>query len=259
MKSCLYPLMGDRIFGWVGDLVDTVALFGTVFGVTPAIGLGARQINRALLFFDPSVDPDNVLIQIIIICIVTCLATISAVSGLKLGIRRLSEICFAVGCFIMISITVMVDARYILNLIVQSFGFFFQHFFDEMLYTDAFESSVASHGALDRGRLIPDGVKTTDGPGDWIIGHKMLGMWMWWCAFSSFVGNISATICTTLGCNLVLFRDVLGQDLQRQNCQGVHSWQCGGPRCLLHDLVCNLWRNWHQNGKRSCQIWSVLS
>ena len=25
MKSCFYPLIGDRIFGWIGDAIDIIS------------------------------------------------------------------------------------------------------------------------------------------------------------------------------------------------------------------------------------------
>ena len=46
LKSCFWPLIGDKIFTWVGDIVDILSIFTTLFGVCTALGLGARQINQ---------------------------------------------------------------------------------------------------------------------------------------------------------------------------------------------------------------------
>ena len=49
MKSCFYPLIGDKIFGWLGDLVDILSVIATLFGVCTSLGLGTMQINEAQL------------------------------------------------------------------------------------------------------------------------------------------------------------------------------------------------------------------
>ena len=54
LKSCFWPLIGDKIFGLLGDVVDILSIFTTLFGVCTAFGLGARQINQGLLV--PSKD-----------------------------------------------------------------------------------------------------------------------------------------------------------------------------------------------------------
>ena len=46
MKTCFYPLIGDRIYGWMGDLVDIFSILTTLFGVCTSLGLGTMQINK---------------------------------------------------------------------------------------------------------------------------------------------------------------------------------------------------------------------
>ena len=46
MKSCFYPLIGDRIYGWIGDFIDTFSVLTTLFGVCTSLGLGTLQVNR---------------------------------------------------------------------------------------------------------------------------------------------------------------------------------------------------------------------
>ena len=66
MKSCLYPLIGDCIFGWIGDVVDVVSIMGTLFGVCTSLGIASRQVNLGLSILNPSIDPSNVTIQVYI-------------------------------------------------------------------------------------------------------------------------------------------------------------------------------------------------
>ena len=80
------------------------------------------------------------------------MATVSTVSGVGVGIRRLSEVCFLVGMFLMCVALFMDNTFYILNLYVQSIGFYFQNIIQLGFHTDAFEKQGSSHGWQDRGR-----------------------------------------------------------------------------------------------------------
>ena len=64
MKSCFYPLIGDRIFGWMGDVIDVVSIMSTLFGVCTSLGLGARQLNFGLSIIIPEIVPDDITIQV---------------------------------------------------------------------------------------------------------------------------------------------------------------------------------------------------
>ncbi len=139
MKSCFYPLIGDRVFGWVGDLIDVVSIMTTLFGVCTSLGLGAKQLNTGLHILDSDIQDDDVTVQVVCIWCITLVATISTVSGVGMGIRRLSEICFMVGMLIMVVALLMDNTFYILNLFVQSVGFYLQWLLQLGFHTDAFE------------------------------------------------------------------------------------------------------------------------
>ena len=64
MKSCFYPLIGDRIFGWIGDLIDIASIMSTLFGVCTSLGLGARQLNAGFHVVNPDIHPDDITIQV---------------------------------------------------------------------------------------------------------------------------------------------------------------------------------------------------
>jgi len=89
LRSALYPIIGDRIYGPIGHAVDLLAVFGTVFGVATSLGLGVSQMATGLnvLF---GVDPGTTT-QIILIVVISIVATLSAVSGVGKGIRIISE------------------------------------------------------------------------------------------------------------------------------------------------------------------------
>ena len=64
MKSCFYPLIGDRIFGWMGDLIDVVSIMTTLFGVCTSLGLGTRQLNAGFNMINSDIPADDVTIQV---------------------------------------------------------------------------------------------------------------------------------------------------------------------------------------------------
>ena len=64
MKSCFYPLIGDGIFGWVGDFVDVFSIMATLFGVCSSLGIGAKQVAKGLSVIISSLDPENVTLQV---------------------------------------------------------------------------------------------------------------------------------------------------------------------------------------------------
>ena len=64
MKSCFYPLIGDKIFGWMGDLIDIISVLTTLFGVCTSLGLGTRQLNSGFNQFNSDIDADDINIQV---------------------------------------------------------------------------------------------------------------------------------------------------------------------------------------------------
>src|SRR5699024_10430261 len=88
LRSALYPIFGDRIHLPIGHAVDIFAVMGTVFGVATSLGFGVLQVNAGLNhLFDVPINPT---VQVVLIVVITGLATISVVSGLEKGIRFLS-------------------------------------------------------------------------------------------------------------------------------------------------------------------------
>ena len=87
-RSALYPIFGDKVKGTLGDVVDIVAVFTTVVGVATSLGLGAQQINAGLNQLLGV--PISATTQVILVALVTAIATTSAVSGVGRGIKYLS-------------------------------------------------------------------------------------------------------------------------------------------------------------------------
>ena len=80
LRSALHPIIGDKIYGWQGHLVDIFAVVSTVFGVATSLGLGASQVNAGLNYlFEFDVNQTN---QVIIMVVITALASVSVATCL---------------------------------------------------------------------------------------------------------------------------------------------------------------------------------
>ncbi|GAA3950749.1 BCCT family transporter [Allohahella marinimesophila] len=90
LRSAFYPLLGKRIWGWPGDIIDSTAVIATVFGLATSLGFGARQISAGLNFLFGT--PNTVPVQLGIIVAITLLVVVSMIFGIKRGIRRVSQL-----------------------------------------------------------------------------------------------------------------------------------------------------------------------
>ncbi|WP_425052777.1 BCCT family transporter [Psychromarinibacter sp. S121] len=90
IRSAFYPILGDRVWGWWGHIIDTLAVFATLFGLATSLGFGATQANAGLneLFGIPI----NNTVEVLLISGITAVALISVLRGLDGGVKVLSEI-----------------------------------------------------------------------------------------------------------------------------------------------------------------------
>jgi choline/glycine/proline betaine transport protein len=166
-RSILHPLMGQRIYGPIGHGVDILCTVGTLLGVSTSLGLGAMQINSGVAqFFDVRQATS---VQVAIIALITLVATISVVSGIKAGIRRLSMLNIALAFVLMMFVLLVGSTVYILETFVGSLGTYIQK--------------------LPMMSLWVDFTRDTDWQVDWTLFY-----WGWWISWSPFVGVFVARI-----------------------------------------------------------------
>lgn len=90
IRSVFYPLLGERIWGWPGNLIDVLAVLATMFGLATSLGLGSSQAAAGLHFlFDAPLGNTT---QILLVIGITAIALISVLAGLDAGVKRLSQI-----------------------------------------------------------------------------------------------------------------------------------------------------------------------
>ncbi|MEN2467016.1 BCCT family transporter [Ornithinibacillus sp. JPR2-1] len=170
ISATLKPVLGKRAMeGPFGTIIDVLAVFATIVGVATTLGFGATQINGGLSFLFGI--PNNFLVQLIIIAIVTILFMISAMSGLGKGIKYLSNtnLVLAVGLFLLMFIvgpTILT-----LDMFTDTIGGYIQNIV-QMSF-----------------RIAP----LNDGHREW-INEWTIFYWAWWIAWSPFVGIFIARV-----------------------------------------------------------------
>ena len=103
IRSAFYPIFGDRVWGWTGHIIDTLAVFATLFGLATSLGFGATQANAGLneLFGVPIGGTA----QVILITVITAIALLSVMRGLDGGVKILSEINMGAPLFLTVVAT----------------------------------------------------------------------------------------------------------------------------------------------------------
>lgn len=179
VRSALYPMIGDRIYGRWGDAIDTFAVIGTVFGVATTLGFGVMQINTGLNYLFPSI-PVASPTQVTLIIITTACATLSVSMGLDKGIKILSELnlflAFALVLFIFLFGG---KVLFLLEVLMQNIGQYFSSIFNSTFNMYSYEA--ASSPAMKE--------QIEGWLGGWTISY-----WGWWIAWSPFVGMFIAKI-----------------------------------------------------------------
>jgi betaine/carnitine transporter, BCCT family len=166
IRSVFYPLLGERIWGWPGHLIDVLAVLATMFGLATSLGLGAAQAAAGLNFlFDVPLGSST---QIVLIVGITLLATLSVLAGLDAGVKRLSEINLVLAAALLLFIFIVGPTLAI------TLGFF---------------SNIGTYLQLLPALGNPIGREDTNFSQGWTAFY-----WAWWISWSPFVGMFIARV-----------------------------------------------------------------
>lgn len=167
IRSALYPLIGERIYGPIGHIVDIFAVLGTMFGVATSLGLGVLQINAGLNYlFDM---PESIYLQMGIIGVITVLATGSVIAGLDAGIKRLSQVNLALALVLLLFVLIAGPTLFLMQSLIQNTGTYLSEVVRMTFNLYAYD------------------------PKEW-MGAWTLFYWGWWIAWSPFVGMFIARV-----------------------------------------------------------------
>lgn len=166
IRSCFFPLLGERIWGWPGHVIDTLAVIATIFGLATSLGFGAIQAASGLHYL-LGIDPGLVTQLGVIVC-VTAIATISVVRGLDKGVKLLSNINIVLAIVFLVFVLLAGPTWMILNSIPTNA---INYLADIISLNNWF------------------GRDDTDWYQSWTIFY-----WAWWISWSPFVGMFIARV-----------------------------------------------------------------
>lgn len=167
LRSPLYPLIGKRMYGPIGHAVDIFGVIGTMFGVATSLGVGVLQINAG--FGHLFGVPISTTTQLILIAVITGIATISVMMGLDRGVKRLSELNIILAVVLLGFVLFAGSTIFLLDAFLQNIGAYLDSLIQRTFRLYAYE------------------------PNPW-LGNWTLFYWGWWIAWSPFVGMFIARI-----------------------------------------------------------------
>ncbi len=167
IRSVFYPLLGEKIYGPIGNTIDIMATVATLFGVATSLGLGVQQVNAGLnhLFG----IPQSTLVQVILIACITAVATWSVVRGISAGIKLLSEINVYLAGGLMLFVLLLGPTLFIMKALLENIGFYLQNLPQLATWNETYEAT------------------------DWQQGWTVF-YWGWWISWSPFVGMFIARV-----------------------------------------------------------------
>ncbi|MGU3342529.1 BCCT family transporter [Staphylococcus succinus] len=169
ISRTLRPILGNKVEGPIGTIIDVLAVFATVVGVAVSLGMGALQINGGLNYLFGI--PNNVWVQAVIIIVVTILFIMSAWSGLSKGIQYLSNLNITLGAILMIAVLIIGPTILILNMMTSSAGSLLNSFL-----LNSFDTAAQNP-------------QKREWMSSWTLYY-----WGWWLSWSPFVGIFIARV-----------------------------------------------------------------
>ena len=167
LRSALYPIIGERIYGFAGHTIDIFAVLGTIFGVATALGYGVLQVNSGLNYlFAVEISTK---VQATLIVVIMLLTTVSIAAGLDKGIRRLSEANLLLAMMLLVMVVLLGPTVLLMQMLIQNTGGYLSDIVGKTFNLYAYE------------------------PTDWLGGWTLF-YWAWWLSWSPFVGMFIARI-----------------------------------------------------------------
>lgn len=166
IRSAFYPILGERVWGWWGHVIDTLAVFATLFGLATSLGFGATQANAGLNeLFGVPVGPTT---EVILITVITAIALVSVLRGLDGGVKVLSEINMGLAFLLLVFVLLAGPTLAILT-----------GFWDYLVAYVTYLPSLSN----------PVGRQDTNFMQGWTSFY-----WAWWISWSPFVGMFIARV-----------------------------------------------------------------
>jgi BCCT family betaine/carnitine transporter len=165
-RSIFFPLLGERVWGWPGHVIDILAVFATLFGLVTSLGLGAEQASAGLhsLFGLPA----DTTTKVLLIAVITLIALCSVLAGVDKGVKRLSELNLGLALLLLLFVVVAGPTALLLSGVLDNLGAYLQ-------YLPALSNPIGREDA-----------NFSQG---WTAFY-----WAWWISWSPFVGMFIARV-----------------------------------------------------------------
>ncbi|MBF4604538.1 BCCT family transporter [Curtobacterium sp. VKM Ac-2884] len=170
IRWALEPLLGNRVRGGWGNLIDVLALVGTVFGVATSLGLGVIQIGAGLE--KAGIADSGIVSQIVIIAAITAVTIVSLVTGVAKGMKILSNFNLLLAAALLLFVLIVGPTQFLLRDFVQSIGSYLQNVV-----------------GLSFNVTAQQGAEGEAWQGAWTTFY-----WGWWMSWAPFVGVFIARI-----------------------------------------------------------------
>ena len=171
ISAAFRPLLGKRVDGPAGRVIDILAIFATLFGSAASLGLGALQIGSGMKT-QGWVDTASTTLLVVVIAVLTVAFVASAVSGVARGIQWLSNINMVVAIALAVFVFVVGPTVFILDLLPTALGSYGQQFAEMASRTNASGDAAMA---------------------EWLSGWTIF-YWAWWISWTPFVGMFIARI-----------------------------------------------------------------
>ncbi|MDY6963366.1 MAG: BCCT family transporter, partial [Pseudomonadota bacterium] len=166
LRSIFYPIFGERVWGWPGHIIDILAVFATIFGLSTSLGIGAQQAGAGLNFLFGL--PASLGMIVFLVIIITGIAIASVVAGMDKGVKRLSEINMMLALLLLVFVILVGPTMQILRGFFLNLGAYVQ-------YLPALSN--------------PFGRDDDNFRQGWTAFY-----WAWWISWSPFVGMFIARV-----------------------------------------------------------------
>ncbi len=171
IRWALEPLFGDRVKGVLGDVIDVIAIVGTLFGVATSLGFGVSQVSAGMAYLG-FVGEASTTLKVLLIVGISAIAIVSVVTGVDKGIKWLSNINMGMAALLLVIVAVVGPTVFILGDFVQQLGSYARNFFELSFRTMSFQGEDGS---------------------TWLSGWTTF-YWGWWMSWAPFVGVFIARI-----------------------------------------------------------------
>ena len=177
-RSIFWPLLGERIYGWPGHVIDILSVFATLFGLATSLGLGVSQVNAGLSYVSGDMlglasISIGTLPQVLLIAVITLIATASVAAGLDGGVKRLSTLNLYIMLALLGFLLIVGPTLYILGALATGTGMYLTSLPGLSFFTGAFTGGSEAASFMS----------------SWTIFY-----WAWWISWSPFVGMFIARI-----------------------------------------------------------------